>query len=407
MKRDLLILMVCISSIMAFFSSSLCYADTYIIQKGDTLWSIARKFYGDPNKYPLILQYNPNTMTHNLRPGDVIELGSINTQVPNSGSNVKLPVKERPRPFTWHKTYHVEDYQYIISVHDANGETFFTHAVPPVDSHYRDRRVNKKPNERKTLMEMEDENHPFSDCDWRINSKFHDDELYRLIRQQNSAIMSQLDALGDVTFKDMNVDGKEDMIITKGTYGALNMKFVDILLWNDEKQTFVKSKHPYLTSVSNVVFDESARTLTFAKQVCQTSWIYYKYKINEDSKFEFIEAVSESCSRHVKIGEIFEISFEQLEARPFICEFKISRTKEGKISKYDDDDGFGHVTYTLNQLDSYWQSYINGENHPKIFREKVLDYPTLYKRNHTLYFNSEEEMEAWKRENHIIEGLPF
>lgn len=161
---------------MAFFFSSLCYADTYIIQKGDTLWSIARKVYGDPNKYLLILQYNPNTKTHNLRPGDVIELGAIHAQVSNSGSNAKLPIKERPRPFTWSKTYHADEYQYIVSVSDANGETFFTHAVPPVDSHYRDRRVNKKPNERKTRMEMEDENHPFSDCDWRVNSKFHNDE---------------------------------------------------------------------------------------------------------------------------------------------------------------------------------------------------------------------------------------
>lgn len=48
---------------------------TYVVQKGDTLWDICQKFYGDPNLWPKLWEMNPFvTNPHLLKPGDVITL---------------------------------------------------------------------------------------------------------------------------------------------------------------------------------------------------------------------------------------------------------------------------------------------------------------------------------------------
>lgn len=50
-----------------FLLPSAGYAQVHIIEKGDTLWSIARKYYGDPKLYTLLLEFNPqNCMTRNI-----------------------------------------------------------------------------------------------------------------------------------------------------------------------------------------------------------------------------------------------------------------------------------------------------------------------------------------------------
>ena len=48
---------------------------TYVVQKGDTLWDICQKFYGDPNLWPKLWEMNPFvTNPHLLKPGDIITL---------------------------------------------------------------------------------------------------------------------------------------------------------------------------------------------------------------------------------------------------------------------------------------------------------------------------------------------
>ena len=392
--------------IFCFLPTASGFAETHVIQKGDTLWSIARRYYGDPKLYTRILELNPNiTLTHQLRPGDIVYLDHQEAQ--NSAQLPKEPQKTQPamthpRPFSWSKEYHPDDFQYIVSISDVNGEVFFTHPVPPIDKGYRDRRVNKKPGERKTITELHDQEHPYSDCDPKINSKFHNDELYRLLRQDHPAIKSQLEMLGEVTFKDINGDGMEDLIIEKGSYGALDMKFVDILIWSEDEQTFVATEHPYLTSAANVISISdvasgvSENAIIFTKQVCQTAWIYYKYIIDGNHQFHFSEAIREECSRHISIGEIYKISEKELEAMPFICEYSITDTENGK-----------YVSQSYDQLSQSWQDYIKGKEHPSILKARVVDYPTLFKRNHTLHFDSEEEAYQWMREHNAFNGLPF
>ncbi len=47
----------------------------HIVQKGDTLWDICEKYYGNPNLWPKLWQMNPFvTNPHLLSPGDVITL---------------------------------------------------------------------------------------------------------------------------------------------------------------------------------------------------------------------------------------------------------------------------------------------------------------------------------------------
>ena len=48
---------------------------TYVVVKGDTLWDICEKFYGDPELWPKLWEMNPFvTNPHLLKPGDVITL---------------------------------------------------------------------------------------------------------------------------------------------------------------------------------------------------------------------------------------------------------------------------------------------------------------------------------------------
>jgi nucleoid-associated protein YgaU len=44
-------------------SSADKHVQIYVVQEGDTLWSIAEMFLGDGNHYPLIEKANPNIGT--------------------------------------------------------------------------------------------------------------------------------------------------------------------------------------------------------------------------------------------------------------------------------------------------------------------------------------------------------
>ncbi|MEJ2726003.1 MAG: LysM domain-containing protein [Deltaproteobacteria bacterium] len=65
---------------------------TYTVQKGDTLWDICEKVYGDPELWPQLWEMNPFiTNPHLLEPGDTITL------LPNVPTK-KTATAEPPRP---------------------------------------------------------------------------------------------------------------------------------------------------------------------------------------------------------------------------------------------------------------------------------------------------------------------
>ena len=51
-------------------------SDTYEIKKGDTLWAIATKYYGDGNKYPTIVAANQPMIkdADEIYPGQVLRI---------------------------------------------------------------------------------------------------------------------------------------------------------------------------------------------------------------------------------------------------------------------------------------------------------------------------------------------
>lgn len=71
---------------------------THTVKKGDTLWSICEKYYGDPDLWPKLWQMNPFiTNPHLLTPGDVITLFEKEpTIVPKEKE--KMLVKETVKP---------------------------------------------------------------------------------------------------------------------------------------------------------------------------------------------------------------------------------------------------------------------------------------------------------------------
>ena len=52
---------------------------TYTVQSGDTLSAIAKKFYGDANKYPVIFEANKPMLTHpdKIYPGQKLRIPAL------------------------------------------------------------------------------------------------------------------------------------------------------------------------------------------------------------------------------------------------------------------------------------------------------------------------------------------
>lgn len=71
---------------------------THIVVKGDTLWDICEKYYGDPNLWPKLWQMNPFiTNPHLLKPGDLVTLLE-GVPLKKPVEEEKIPVKEVPKP---------------------------------------------------------------------------------------------------------------------------------------------------------------------------------------------------------------------------------------------------------------------------------------------------------------------
>jgi len=75
---------------------SLAQVSTHVVKKGDTLWDICEKYYGDPSLWPKLWEMNPFiTNPHLLKPGDVITLLE---GVPIKAPKKTKRVEKRPSP---------------------------------------------------------------------------------------------------------------------------------------------------------------------------------------------------------------------------------------------------------------------------------------------------------------------
>ncbi|MBN1103728.1 MAG: LysM peptidoglycan-binding domain-containing protein [Deltaproteobacteria bacterium] len=70
---------------------------THKVEKGDTLWSICEKYYGDAGLWPKLWEMNPFvTNPHLIRPGDVIKLIETEPLKPKMVETPKAPPQPTP-----------------------------------------------------------------------------------------------------------------------------------------------------------------------------------------------------------------------------------------------------------------------------------------------------------------------
>lgn len=98
---------------------------THVVQKGETLSSIASMAYGSPNLYPHILRANPNLNPNRMRPGITINLPDINDVHPPRSAAPATATPDSP----------AAEHGVMLAAH--NLDTTHEYVVQPGDSLHR------------------------------------------------------------------------------------------------------------------------------------------------------------------------------------------------------------------------------------------------------------------------------
>jgi len=103
MRYIIVVLLLAAGCFFAYPSGIWAQKLTHTVQKGDTLWDICEKYYGDPNLWPKLWQMNSFiTNPHLIMPGEVITL--FEQEPVEEVAEVKVeeeeppPIEEEPEP---------------------------------------------------------------------------------------------------------------------------------------------------------------------------------------------------------------------------------------------------------------------------------------------------------------------
>jgi LysM repeat protein len=99
LKMKITVFIICIVAVSLLIPLSSIKAQqlTYRVEKGDTLWSICEKYYGDSDLWPKLWQMNPFiTNPHFLNPGDVITLIEKDSLEKPADTAMKPATPEKP-----------------------------------------------------------------------------------------------------------------------------------------------------------------------------------------------------------------------------------------------------------------------------------------------------------------------
>ena len=76
------------------------YPESYVVQKGDTLWDISGQYLAEPWLWPRLWNINPQIANpHWIYPGDVLHLSWVNGERCQHRKDLLLEILLQPRSF--------------------------------------------------------------------------------------------------------------------------------------------------------------------------------------------------------------------------------------------------------------------------------------------------------------------
>ena len=136
----------------------------------------------------------------------------------------------------------------------------------------------------------------------------------------------------EVTLKDLNFDGQDDIAIPLGNYGNQRIQYEDGYLWDKTQKTYVPVKQ--LKEIANPRIDKEERCLFSFSRESAASYHY--------ERFEYVDA------ELVKTAELIQ-TYRQAGGKPLFTEKQYQKGKGMKVV---------HSSVSLDKISGYWQKVI-------------------------------------------------
>ncbi|MDR2140917.1 MAG: LysM peptidoglycan-binding domain-containing protein [Deltaproteobacteria bacterium] len=256
----------------------------YVVQKGDTLAKIAKKFYGKANLGQRLWRANQNVVAHpkRLTPGDVLYI------FPESTLALNRPISVPPAPASPPQNLYPK--QELL---DMSFPKYFSF-VTDLQSHPNTTRVRVKKLVSKQVFQY----NPTLEKEELVTNKYLEDQLYEariigeILASQERGGVVRNDGLSAVQMGRTLLSTGDNVII----------RFTDDLTKIMDSDTYEDSD-PYFSSfpiysISNVIQEPDRRSPSFARSL--GNLMYYKGKITIVSRIEGLAPPPPADTRKMK-----------------------------------------------------------------------------------------------------------